>query len=134
MKNKLFLAFSLLTFNCFSQQITLTNLQYKTRYQLVTNWNLETNYFDVYFRGNTNETIGDLKIPSDYKLVGCVVSNNILDIYNSNYELNKSVIIDSNKILEIQISKEEKVFFNTNYVKNPRFFMTPHGFGMDYKF
>ena len=141
MKSKILLiTLFLLTGNCLAEDLTLTNLQFKTHYELVTNWSGFTNYFTAHvgYSNDTNKPIDkDIDLIHNWGAKGCVISNNILDVYyKSNNQLSQSVIIDSVKILEIEITQEQKIIYKTNYnyIKNPEFFVTPHGWGLSYKF
>lgn len=140
MKNKILLiALYLITGNCVAEDLTLTNFQFKSRYELTTNWIGFTNYFtaQIGYSKDTNKPIDStVNLLYNWGARGCVISNNILDIYINN-KFNQSVIIGSEKILGIDITQERKVIYNTNYIylkNNPEVVITPIGFQMHYRF
>lgn len=127
MKTRLFLIlFLIISHNIFGADLVLTNLQFEEHYVLITNWSNYTNYLTAHI-GYSEDTSKPLSRAIDlcynYELKGEVISNNILDIFDlKNGKLNQSVIIDSNKILDIEITEEKKILYKTNYhyLENPK--------------
>lgn len=136
----LLLIIYLFTSDCLAEDLTLTNLQFKSRYEFITNWNTFTNYFTshVGYSNDTNKPIDkSIDLIAIWGVRGNVISNSILDVYTrTNNQLIQSIIITSHKILEIEITEEKKIIYNTNYnyIKNPEIYITPHGFGISYRF
>jgi len=120
MKTFLLTALCLLSLAAGASDLTLTNLQYKTRFELITNWCLFTNSFVVHYgydeNGGTNildhaETIYD-KQPTAY--IGRITSNNIVDIYNNGVFIDL-VHVSSKEIEKITITWHTNVVYGTNY-------------------
>ncbi len=139
MRNKLLIIGCLFISNCLGADLNLTNLQFKSHYELVTNWLGFTNYFTAHvgYSKDTNKPMDTaINLNYDWGARGCVTSNTFLDIYTSN-KFTKSVLINSEKILGIEITQEKKIIYNTNYIylkNNPEVVITPTGFQMHYRF
>jgi len=104
----------------FGADLTLTNLQYKTRFELITNWSLFTNSFDFHYgySDNTNAVVEDHvgTICADYPIafIGIVTSNNYVDVYNKKTYID-SVLLSSKPISRITITWQTNVVYHTNY-------------------
>lgn len=117
---KLSILLCLLSLTVSAADLTLTNLQYKTRFELITNWSLFTNSYDFHygFSANTNAVVEDhigticAGYPTAY--VGIITSNNYVDVYNNKTYID-SLLLNSKCISKITITWQTNIVYKTNY-------------------
>lgn len=108
------------TFACKAEDLTLTNLQYKTRFELITNWSLFTNSFDFHYgySSTTNavmeDNIGTICANYPTAFIGIITSNNYVDVYNNKTYID-SILLSSKPVSRITISWHTNVVYKTNY-------------------